>query len=104
LEAGDLKVTIKYDYEGMDGDADEYTFRANVDFDPTDGERLQFRVRPGRQKCQALKFIIEEQQTTPLDDAEPGYTLGRGFELDSIDLVYGAKGGSSRNFGRRRQK
>jgi hypothetical protein len=104
LEAGDLKVTTKYDYEGLNGDVDEYTFRSNVDFDPTDGERLQFKVFPGRQKCQAIKFIIEEQLTTKVDDAEPNYTLGRGFELTSIDLVYGAKGGSSRNFGTRRQK
>ena len=104
FEAGDLKITVKYDYEGLNGDVDEYLFRANVDFDPTDGERLQFKVKPGRQKCQAIKFIIEEQLTTKIDDAEPDYTLGRGFELDAIDLVYGAKGGSSRSFGRGRQK
>lgn len=103
-EAGDLKVTVKYDYEGMNGDTDEFEFKANVDFDPSDGERLQFKVFPGRQKCQAIKFIIEEQATTKIDDSEPDYTLGRGFELTSIDLVYGAKGGSSRNFGTRRQK
>jgi hypothetical protein len=104
LEAGDLKVTAKYDYEGLNGDEDEYLFRSNVDFDPTGGERLQFKVFPGRQKCQAVKFIIEEQTTTKVDEAEPNYTQGRGFELTSIDLVYGAKGGSSRNFGTRRQK
>jgi hypothetical protein len=104
FEAGDLKVTVKYDYEGMNGTEDVYKFRANVDFDPTDGERLQFKVFPGRQKCQAIKFLIEEQNTESIEESEPNYTLGRGFELTSIDLVYGAKGGSSRNFGTRRQK
>jgi len=104
LEGGDLKVTLKYDYEGMDAETDEYLFRANVDFNPESGERLQFKVHPGRQKCQAVKFIIEEQVTEKIDDAEPNYTLGRGFELTAIDLHYGAKGGSSRNFGIRRQK
>ena len=104
FEAGDLQITVHYDYEGLNGDTDTYIFRANVDFDPTYGERLQFRVRPGRQKCQALKFVIEEINTTPLDNSEPNYTLGRGFELSGIDLVYGTKGGSSRNFGTRRQQ
>lgn len=103
-EAGDLQITVKYDYEGQNGSTDVYTFRANTDFDPSDGERLQFSVSPGRQKCQAVKFIIEEQATTKIVPSEPTYTNGRGFELSGVDLVYGAKVGSSRTIGQRRSK
>jgi len=104
LEAGDLKVTVKYDYEGQNGSTDVYTFRANTDFDPSASERLQFSVSPGRQKCQAIKFILEEQATTKIVPSEPTYTNGRGFELTGVDLVYGAKVGSSKTIGQRRSK
>jgi hypothetical protein len=104
VEAGDLKVTVKYDYEGLNGVQDVYLFRANVDFDPAGSERLQLAVHPGRQKCQAIKFLIEEQATSGQLPGEPTYTKGRGFELNSLDLLFGAKVGSSKSIGQRRSK
>lgn len=105
IEAGDLWVTVKYDYEGADADTDTYVFKANQDFNPVEGDRLQLRVRPKRQKCQAVKFIIEERATTAIEVWEPTYTNGRGFQLTAIDLLYGSKGGSgSKNLGSRRRK
>jgi hypothetical protein len=96
VEAGDLQVTIRYDYEGADGDTDVFRFRANQDLAATNGERLQFKVTPSRQKCQAIKFDIEEIPTTGIEVSEPDYATGRGFMLTAVDLHYGAKGGSSR--------
>jgi hypothetical protein len=94
LEAGDLQVTIRYDYEGALGTTDVHRIRANVDLDPADGDRLQFRLRPKRQKCQAIKLQIEEVATTAVELWEPTYTTGEGFVLTAVDVHYGAKGGS----------
>ena len=105
LEAGDLQVTIRYDYEGALGDTDVHRERANVDFDPADGDRLQFRVRPKRQKCQAIKIEIEEVATTAVELWEPTYTTGQGFILTGVDVHYGAKGGSGdKSLGSSRRK
>jgi hypothetical protein len=105
LEAGDLQVTIRYDYEGALGDTDVHRERANVDFDPADGDRLQFRVRPKRQKCQAIKIQIEEVATTGVEVWEPTYTTGQGFILTGVDVHYGAKGGSGdKSLGAARKK
>jgi hypothetical protein len=105
IEAGDLQVTLSYDYEGEDGRKDVYRWRANQDFDPADGDRLQISVRPGRQKCQAIKLRIEEIPTEKIEAWEPDYTKGRGFGLVAADIHYGAKGGSgSKNLGARRRR
>ena len=95
-EAGDLQVTVKYDYEGFSGSTDVARFRANKDFNPANGDNLQFEVRPSRHKCQAIKFVIEEIATEAVEVWEPTYTTGRGYVLTGVDLHYGAKGGSSR--------
>ena len=105
VEAGNLRVTTRYDYEGAGADEDVYEFTANQDFNPSEGNRLQLRVRPKRQKCQAIKFIIEEVPTTKIEVWEPNYVTGRGFSLTAIDILYGAKGGSgSKNIGPKRRK
>ena len=105
LQAGDLQVTIRYDYEGPLGATDVHRERANVDFDPADGDRLQFRVRPKRQKCQAIKIEIEEVATTAVELWEPTYTTGQGFILTGVDVHYGAKGGSGdKSLGAARRK
>jgi len=104
LEAGDLQITILYDYEdNSTATTDVIRLRAQ-EVDPVDGERFQFNVRPGRQKCQAVKFRIEEIATTKIEVSEPTYANGQGIDLVSVDLHYGAKGGSSRNFGQSRMK
>jgi hypothetical protein len=105
VQAGDIQVTIHYDYEGPLGDTDTHRFRANVDFDPADGDRLQFRVRPKRQKCQAIKITIEEVATTAVEVWEPTYTTGQGYILTGVDIHYGAKGGSGdKSLGAARRK
>lgn len=105
VEAGDIQVTVRYDYEAALGTPEEHLFRANVDFDPGDGNRLQLDVRPERQKCQAIKFIIEEVATTKVEVWEPTYSTGRGFILTAADLLYGAKGTSgSKSLGAKRTK
>jgi hypothetical protein len=105
VQAGDLQVTVRYDYEGALGDTHVERFRANVDLDPADGDRLQFRVRPKRQKCQAIKLQIEEVATTAVELWEPTYTTGQGFVLTGVDVHYGAKGGSGdKSLGSSRRK
>jgi len=103
VEAGDLQVVVRYDYEGPDATVDTHLFRANVDFDPADGQALQLEVPIVHQKCQSVRFEITEVATTGVEVFEPTYTTGQGFELVAIDLHYGAKGGSKRlPAGRRR--
>jgi hypothetical protein len=96
IQSGDLQVTVRYDYEGPNGTTDVKRFRANSDFDPANGQQLQFSIKPTRQKCQSIKLEIEEIATEGIEVFEPTYATGRGFELTSVDLHYGAKGGSSR--------
>jgi hypothetical protein len=104
-EAGDLQIVVTYDYEGASADSDTFRFRANQDFNPSNGDRLQFRVRPRRQKCQAIKFTITEIPTEKIEVWEPTYTTGRGFVLTAADIYYGAKGGSgSKSLGSNRRK
>lgn len=96
-EAGDIQVTVHYDYEIPNVATDEvHRFRANQDLKPANGDRLQFEVRPKRQKCQAIKFVVEEVATEQVEVWEPTYTTGQGFIISAVDLHYGAKGGSSR--------
>jgi len=95
VESGDLQVTVRYDYEGQGGQADVFRFRANKELGDTNGRRLQFKIRPPRQKCQAVKFEIEEVATTAIEVWEPTYAPGRGFVLTAVDIHYGAKGGSA---------
>ena len=100
--AGDIKVTMRYDYENADSDT--HTYRANVEL--KDGiSRLQFRVKPARQKCQAVQFIIEDEPTTSyfLDDPAT-YAYGRGFEITAIDLDLGIKDGPVRTLSAGRKR
>lgn len=85
-EAGDLQVTLTYDYEGYGADSDVYRFRANRG---DMGEaRMQLAVHPGRPKCQAVQVEFEEIATTAVEVWEPTYRPGRGFVLAGIDLNY----------------
>ena len=103
-EAGDIKVTCKYNYE-VDGKTTEYTWKANRDLKPSDGDRLQVSARPGQPKCQAMQIQVEEIPTEKLDDNEPDYTNGRGFVLSGLDLLYSLKRGlGSKSLGRNRRK
>lgn len=94
-EAGDLQVTVHYDYEGQNGTTSVHRWRANQDFNAGDA-RLQVDIQPNRQKCQAIKFVIEEIPTEAVEVWEPAYTTGQGFVLTAVDLEYGAKVGSGR--------
>jgi hypothetical protein len=94
-EAGDLHVTCRYDYE-ENGDTDIHLFRANEHFGDSSGGRLQFEVPPGRPKCQSIKFEIEEVATQKIEVSEPNYARGRGIALLTVDILYGAKGSSSK--------
>jgi hypothetical protein len=101
IEAGDLQVTLAYDYE-ENGTTHTYRFRANQDFNATGREILQLHIRPGRQKCQAVKVTIEEIPTTAIELSEPTYAPGRGFTLLGMDVEYGykahqVKSGNQRN-------
>jgi hypothetical protein len=105
IEAGDLQVEVCYDYEGYGATTHTETFRANVDLDPADGNRLQIRVRPKRQKCQAIKVKFQEVATTAVEVWEPTYTTGQGYILTGMDVHYGAKGGSGdKSLGSARRK
>lgn len=105
VAAGDLEVTVAYDYESATGTRNVHLERANVDFNPAAGDRLQFRVTPKRQKCQAIKILIEEKATTAVEVWEPTYAPGQGVILTAVDILYGAKGGSgSKNLGPRRRR
>jgi len=104
LEAGDIKLTCRYDYEA-NGLSHEYLWRANVDMDSLDGDRLQFGLKPGKPKCQAIQITVEEVPTTQIDDNEPVYTNGRGFVLSGLDLLYSLKQGFGlKSLGQRRRK
>ena len=95
LEAGDIVVTPYYDYSPTAGTAK--TFRANVELSSSLGggnDRLQFQLRPGKQKCQAIRFDIEEDLTQAINVGEPDYVCGRGFEITQIELELGMKDGT----------
>lgn len=117
FEAGDIRVRVRYDYEGRSADNDdnveydEYLFRANAgDLSgkrvedknigagvlPTEiwYGRCQFSVTPGRPKCQAVQFEITDIASTPININEPtNYVLGRGFSIAGVDLLYSPKTG-----------
>lgn len=103
VESGDLQVTIYYDYEDSAGEVKRW--RANKELSSDHGNRLQVDVIPERQKCQAIKFKIEEIATEKIEVWEPTYTTGQGIQLVSVDLHYGAKGGSGgKSLGKKRSK
>ena len=154
IEAGDIEVTLAYDYEHLRTQVvngqiitnqTKSTFVAAEHFQlekrneqgtvgiPLDAraERLQFTVRPGRRRIQALQCTIEEvpsatiKQKGGLDGfllqedgskilQEDGnglllednilFRLGRGFEITSIDLTYGAKPTSVKTLSAQRKK
>jgi len=103
-EAGDIKITFRYDYEA-NGLYHEYLWKANTQFNPDDGDRLQFSAHPGKPKCQAIQVTVEEVPTVAVDGSEPTYTNGRGFVLSGLDLLYSLKRGlGSKSLGRSRRK
>jgi hypothetical protein len=119
FEAGDIQVTVNYDYEeDWDGWApqgnpsDTYLFRANAGelggtgnisaniYEGSDVPyqyrygRCQFTVTPGRPKCQAIQFEIRDVASTLIEVNEPDdYVLGRGFAISALDLLYSPKHG-----------
>jgi len=94
VQSGDLQVTVHYDYEGAGAETSVHRWRANQDFDPADGNRFQLFIHPSRQKCQAIKFVIEEIATEKVELSEPAYTRGQGFVLLALDLEYALKAGT----------
>jgi hypothetical protein len=119
FEAGDINVTVNYDYEEnydsyspLGNPSDTYLFRANrgdlggkgqttadvfeggpVPYEYRYG-RCQFSVTPGRPKCQAIQFEISDQASYATEVNEPqDYVLGRGFAITACDLVYSPKQG-----------
>ena len=154
IEAGDIQVTLAYDYEFLrtqlvNGvtitNTTTAVFEATKAFGfekrneqgtvglPLDAraERLQFAVRPGRRRVQALQCTIEEIGTPAIKQKgglsgflaqedgskilqEDGngilledniiFRLGRGFEITSIDLTYGAKPTSVKTLSAQRKK
>ena len=106
LAAGDVQVTLRYDYQGYDPSETTFRFRANDgDLGTEIADRMQFSVFPGQPKCQAIQIEIEEIQTEKLDDAEPDYVLGEGFVIEGIDLRYTTKTGlGDKTLNQRRSK
>ena len=105
FEAGDIKVSCKYDYEGIFGLTHEYRWKSNTELKITDGNRLQIPFHPGKPKCQSIQLTIEEVPTEKVDDGEPDYTTGRGFVLSGLDMLYSLKRGlGSKSLGRSRRK
>ena len=115
VDAGDIRVSLRYDYEypvpsGNPVNSDTKVFQANVAFqleprnaqgsvgDPPDAraQRLQFSMRPGRQKVQSVQVEIDEVATVAVLGSEPSYQLGRGFEITAVDIEFGAKPISTR--------
>jgi hypothetical protein len=95
IEAGDLQVELWYDYEEDNVTPDTYRFRANqgdlgLSAEP---DRMQVTVHPGQPKCQAIKIKISEIPTTGVEPSEPNYATGRGFALNSMDIIYTPKAG-----------
>jgi hypothetical protein len=74
---------------------------------------MQFRFKPGRQKCQAIKFRFTDNPSSQYwitgvpDVSVPdatSYANGRGFELSGINLDLGVKAGPVRSLpGKRKQ-
>jgi hypothetical protein len=95
IEAGDLQVELWYDYEEDGVTPDTYRFRANQgDLGKSlEGDRMQITVHPGQPKCQAIKIKISEIPTTGVEPSEPNYATGRGFALNSMDIIYTPKAG-----------
>jgi hypothetical protein len=104
FQAGDIKVTTRYDYEEF-GNFHTYRWRANKDLSSLQGNRLQFSIKPGQPKCQSIQFTVEEIPTEKLDDNEPDYTNGRGFVLSGLDMLCKIKRGfGDKSLGQLRSK
>jgi len=107
VEAGDIQIKARYDYEaelgsGLSGYKDLMRWTANAG-PTTVGDvaeqtitphALQVDFRPSRQKIQSVQFEIEEVATADGDGLT--YALGRGFEFVAVDLEVGTKVGSTR--------
>ena len=103
IQAGDLQVTLRYDNENDEaGTSHVYRFRANQDFQPQGRQALALKVRPGRRKCQSIRMIIEEVDTTAVEISEPTYIRGRGWQVLGADIEYGLKSYELKTVPRRR--
>jgi hypothetical protein len=93
-EAGDVQVTIYYDYESSPSQTKTFYFQ---DFGynpfnnpPNRAERFQFEMSPtdGRGRCQAVKIHIAEKLSSDRGEGLT-YKQGHGFEIVSIDFDVG---------------
>jgi hypothetical protein len=93
-EAGDVQVTIYYDYESSPSQTKTFYFQ---DFGynpfnspPNRAERFQFEMSPtdGRGRCQAVKIHIAEKLSSDRGEGLT-YKQGHGFEIVSIDFDIG---------------
>ena len=75
-----LTVKVYYDYDDS-ASVDTYTFTTGSAADAV----LQFRGHLSKQKCEAVKFEIE--------DADNSASTGDGFAIDSLVLEIGTKRG-----------
>jgi hypothetical protein len=103
-EAGDVQLTLNYDYEeDSSSPSDVIRYRANKGDLGTN--RMQFSATPGRQKCQAIQVELEEVATTAVEVTEPTYATGRGWVISGMDIIYSPKQGTgSKNSPQRSSK
>ncbi len=91
-EAGDIKVSLYYDYEAEPAQVETFHMQ-DFGYNPFDNvparaERFQFVMFPNRGRCQAIQIEIEEVNS--IDRGEGLlYGLGNGFEIVSADFSLG---------------
>lgn len=112
---GALRIEVGYDYETTWTDTHDFTEAQLTAL----GTPTQVRIKPTRQKCQAIRFRISE--TDPSGDSRTltdgtartmtdgttrtltyttgGPTIGAGFEIDGLRLEVGLRAGSFKFLG-----
>jgi len=93
LEAGDVKVSLYFDYEKEPSQVETFNFQ-DFGFSPFQNpqertERFQFEMYPVRGRCQSVKIEIEEVESTDQGGEGLTYGLGRGFEIVVADFEIG---------------
>jgi hypothetical protein len=91
-EAGDVKVSLYFDYEKEPSQVETFKFQ-DFGFDPFQNpqertERFQFEMYPVRGRCQSVKIEIEEVNSESVAEGL-NYNLGRGFEIVVADFEIG---------------
>lgn len=86
LDKGAIRVKTKYDYDETVVDTFTFNTDANADGveDNVGGSTMQFRIRPSRQKVEAIKLRFEE--VTLANDS-----VRSGFSLKNLLLTVGLK-------------